>query len=549
MQRCKIGKVLPWALLLGLPLLASSVYAAKPIDLSNQNSAVLGSFVSPGTAPADMRIVETRRSIGSDQTTHVRIQETYQGYQVWGADAVVHLPKGSDAKSLQDVMTATRKAKDAMDGTLYSELQSDLAGAPAIVFTAAQSQKAEQQAITTYQHKIGFNTAVKDTSSQLIVFVDDANKAHWAYLVKFYAEPAQTNAVPAKPAYIMDATTLQVYQQWDEIKTAVMTKIDADGGGFGGNIKMGKLVYDSLEGDLAKLTVRRDDMTKTCYLQNDDVTVRHYKTRKVISYACNETDADHNNVYWDGDLDKVNDGYSPANDALFGGAVIKNMYKTWYGLEVLTENDKPMMLTMVVHDPIDNAYWDGHQMTFGDGVSMFYPLTSLGVAAHEISHGFTEQHSNLSYYGQSGGMNEAFSDMAAQGAEVFAYGKNSWQIGPEIFKAKDKALRYMDKPSKDCGSKKPGNWCSIDNASQYYNGLDVHFSSGVYNRFFYTLGTTEGWDVQKAFGLMVEAQNFWTSSTNFSKGACGVVKAAEKKGYDTKAVKAAFAVVGVTSSC
>lgn len=549
MERCKVAKLLPWALLLGLPLLSGGVYAAKPIDLSNQNSTVLGQFVFPHTGPASMRLEEIKRVTGSDQTVHVRVQETYLGYSVWGADAVIHLPKGSNARSLSDAVMATKNRKDAMDGTIYIGLQNDLAETPAVVFTAAQADKAQQQAITTYQHKIGLQAAAKDASSQLIVYVDNANKAHWAYLVKFTMEPVQANAMPAKPAYIMDATTFQIYQQWDEIKTVGFAKVNADGGGFGGNIKMGKLVYDGLETDLAKLSVQRDDATKTCYLQNDDVTVRSYKTRAVMSFACNEVNAEHNNVFWSGDLDKVNDGYSPSNDALFGGAVIKNMYKNWYGLEVLTQNGKPMMLTMVVHDPIDNAYWDGRQMTFGDGVSMFYPLTSLGVAAHEISHGFTEQHSNLAYYGQSGGMNEAFSDMAAQAAEVFAYGKNSWQIGPEIFKAKDQALRYMDKPSKDCGNKKPGNWCSIDNASQYYNGLDVHFSSGVYNRFFYTLGTSEGWDPQKAFGLMVEAQNYWTSSTNFASGACGVMKAAAKKGYDTTAIKSAFATVGVTSTC
>src|SRR4029079_4516028 len=129
-------------------------------------------------------------------------------------------------------------------------------------------------------------------------------------------------------------------------------------------------------------------------------------------------DEQHNKLYWDADLHTVNGGYSPDNDALFGGAVIKNMYQQWYGVPVLKENGKPMMLVMVVHNPIDNAFWDGKKMTFGDGVRMFYPLTSLGVAAHEISHGFTEQHSNLTYYGQSGGMNEAYSDMAAQAAEV-----------------------------------------------------------------------------------------------------------------------------------
>jgi pseudolysin len=234
--------------------------------------------------------------------------------------------------------------------------------------------------------------------------------------------------------------------------------------------------------------------------------------------------------------------------------VIKHMYQDWYNVPVLTNSDgSPMMLNMVVHSDMDNAYWDGAKMVFGDGIDMFYPLTSLGVAAHEISHGFTEQHSNLSYSGQSGGMNEAYSDMAAQAAEVYAYGagKNSWQIGPEIFKAADQALRYMDQPSKDCHGKKPGSWCSIDDASQYYSGLDVHFSSGVYNHFFYTLGNTADWDVKKAFDVMVHANSsYWTSTANFKTAACGVIQSAKDLGFSTDDVKAAFAVVKVdTSTC
>ncbi len=272
-----------------------------------------------------------------------------------------------------------------------------------------------------------------------------------------------------------------------------------------------------------------------------------------MSFPCSAVDPEHNNVYWNADFDAVNDGYSPGNDALFGGQVIKHMYQDWYGMPVLTNSDgTPMMLGMVVHiRNYDNAYWDGQQMTFGDGYSMFYPLTSLGVAAHEISHGFTEQHSNLTYWSQSGGMNEAFSDMAAQAAEVYAYGtgKNSWQIGPEIFKAQDEALRYMDVPSKDCGGKNPGSWCSIDDASEYYDGLDVHFSSGVYNRFFYTLGTTRGWDARKAFDVMVQANsNYWTSNATFSTAACGVIDAAKDLGYSVDDVKAAFDVVKVDYS-
>ena len=43
-----------------------------------------------------------------------------------------------------------------------------------------------------------------------------------------------------------------------------------DGGGFGGNLKMGKVIYDGLKEHLPKLNVIRDAETKTCYLKNSE---------------------------------------------------------------------------------------------------------------------------------------------------------------------------------------------------------------------------------------------------------------------------------------
>jgi pseudolysin len=228
--------------------------------------------------------------------------------------------------------------------------------------------------------------------------------------------------------------------------------------------------------------------------------------------------------------------------------MIKGMYQDWYHLPVLTTgNGKPMLLTMVVHEKgLDNAYWDGEKMTFGDGQDYFYPLTSLGVAAHEISHGFTSQHSDLEYYGQSGGMNESFSDMAAISADIYAYGKTNWQIGAEIVKQDNTALRYLDQPSKDCGGL---GSCSIDDASQYNSGLDVHESSGVYNHLFYLLATSPNWDAHKAFNVMVQANmSYWTPTTNFASGACGIIKAAKDYDYDIQAVENAIKAVKIDIS-
>ncbi|MBX3708576.1 MAG: M4 family metallopeptidase [Gammaproteobacteria bacterium] len=529
----------------------SAVYAAKSINLRHQNISVLQSLIStPEAAKGTLAIKEISRHVDFKNTLHVRVQQTYSGYNIWGANAIVHVPNGANVpKSLMSV-TAVAKKNSTMNGTIYQDIHADLAGAPPIVFTEAQAQKALQQGVDTYQHKIGNRSAVSEQQSTLMVFVGKDKKAHWAYKVSFRSEPVKVNEKPSKQVYIIDATTFAVYANWDDIKT--LENVDADGGGFGGNKKMGKMVYDGLAGNLAKLVITRDAQSAKCFLQNSDVTVKDNNTHQVMSFACKAVDEQHNNVYWDGDFDAVNDGYSPGNDALFGGQVIKHMYQDWYGVPVLKNSDgTPMMLNMVVHMRYyDNAYWDGTQMVFGDGASMFYPLTSLGVAAHEISHGFTEQHSNLMYYGQSGGMNEAFSDMATQAAEVYAYGpgKNSWQVAPEIFKAKDRALRYMDRPSKDCEGI-TSRECSIDDASQYTDWLDVHYSSGVYNHFFYFLGTTEGWDAKKAFDVMVHANSsYWTPDTTFNEGACGVISAASDLGYDITAVKAAFDQVKIDYS-
>lgn len=178
-------------------------------------------------------------------------------------------------------------------------------------------------------------------------------------------------------------------------------------------------------------------------------------------------------------------------------------------------------------------------MTFGDGNANMYPLVSLGVGSHEISHGFTEQHSNLAYFGQSGGINEAFSDMAAQAAEYYSKQQCSWSIGEEIFKGKHEALRYMERPSKDGKS--------IDKASQYRPQMDVHHASGVYNRLFYVLAHQPGWDVRQAFQVMIKANmDYWTPFTNFKEGACGILSATEDLKYPLESVKKSLDDVSIS---
>lgn len=517
-----------------------SSFAAIPVNLKNQNPSILKSLA---ISPTHDSFKQVSSDVDFNHVTHIRIQQMYAGYPVWGADGVVHIPQNSP-RSL-----ANLDQNSTMNGIIYKGLLSDLNKTPVSILNLEQGKKALQHAKQIYWKTTGINNYDDNTAkSDLIVYVDKNNIAHWAYLVSFLT--GASDGMPALPTYIMDAQTFFIYTEWNDIQTAE----DVKGGGYGGNQKMGKFSYDGLSGNYPVLDIKRLTLFKRCLLQNSDVQVKDDNRKPgplgvpIAEFQCNVTDSQHANLYWNGDSDAVNGGYSPANDALYIGRIIKDMYQKWYGIPVLTQSGKPMKLNMHIHtrdftgQPMDNAYFlsINKEMYFGDGVSYFYPLTSLGVGAHEVSHGFTSQHSKLIYQKQSGGLNEAFSDMAAQAAEFYSTGHNSWQIGPEILKGEG-ALRYMDEPTKD------GN--SIDNIKDYNDNLNVHYTSGIFNKAFYLLGTAENWNTKKAFDVMVKANmHYWTSNITFADAACGVIKATQDYKYDINAVVKAMNGVGINTA-
>ena len=135
-----------------------------------------------------------------------------------------------------------------------------------------------------------------------------------------------------------------------------------------------------------------------------------------------------------------------------------------------------------------NAFWDGTKMTYGDGDGKSYgPLVSLDVAGHEMSHGVTENSAGLTYSGESGGLNEATSDIFGTMVEFYAANANDpgdYLIGEEFDLAKHQGFRRMDNPASD-GS-------SLNCYSASAGSADVHYSSGIGNHFFYLLAEGSG---------------------------------------------------------
>jgi Zn-dependent metalloprotease len=358
--------------------------------------------------------------------------------------------------------------------------------------------------------------AISNQKTDLYVFPQEGGPARLVYLVSYFLNGSN----PSRPTAIIDANSGAVIQSWNGLT-------DASANGPGGNTKTGKYTYGT---DYAALDVTQSGTT--CTLVNTNVktyNLNHATSGgSVVSFTCPTSNTD-----------AINGAYSPVNDAHHFGGVVHDMYNAYTGAPPLS-----MQLRMNVHykTNYENAFWDGSAMNFGDGASTFYPLVSLDVTSHEISHGYTEQNSNLAYSGQSGGMNEAYSDIAGEAAEFYDRGAADFLVGADIVKASagiGNALRYMCNPPQDGGS--------IDNAANYTSSLDVHYSSGVYNKSFCLLAKSSGWDVKKAFQVYALAnKTYWTATSTFNSGACGVESAATDLGYDANAVITAFTGVGVT---
>ena len=314
MQRHHRGLLASGIVMLGTSLAClTPVFAAKPVELKFQSAQVLQSFSSLANTSINFKHVNANTD--QQHVTHVRMQEMYAGYPVWGAVAIVHTtPESKTKTSIKELAT---DSKATVNGVIYQDLNKDLKETPAYVFSATQAKEALEKAVLIYSQSHGAKLNISEKKSELMVYIDDNQKAHWAFLVSFEVQP--NKGMLERPSYIMDAMAFNVYREWNDIKKLS----DTLGGGFGGNLKMGKLAYDSLSGNLPKLTIQRDAELNLCYLSNSNVTVRHYRTNKMIQFNCEAVDADHDNVYWNADFDAVNDGYSPSNDALYAGQLSK----------------------------------------------------------------------------------------------------------------------------------------------------------------------------------------------------------------------------------
>ncbi|MEV4504771.1 M4 family metallopeptidase [Streptomyces klenkii] len=423
-------------------------------------------------------------------TVHTRYERTFDGLPVLGGDLVVHEAK-SGSKSVD-------KATDAE----ISVPSTTPAQAPAAAKKSALSAAADEKTA-----KAGAERAPRK-----VIWAAEG-KPVLAY--ETVVTGVQKDGTPSKLHVITDANTGKKLFQREAIET-----------GSGTSTYSGTVPLSTTKGGSGyELTDGERGGHKTYNLSQG--------TDGTGTLFTNPTD-----TWGEGDQ-------KAAVDAHYGAAVTWDFYKNVLGRTGIKNDGVAAYSRVHYGDSYVNAFWDDECfcMTYGDGEGNKNPLTSLDVAAHEMSHGVTSATAGLNYSGESGGLNEATSDIFGTAAEFYANNstdKGDYLIGEQInINGDGTPLRYMDQPSKDGRSK--------DSWSSSLGRLDVHYSSGPANHFFYLLSEGSGAKTingvsynsptannvkvtgigrDKATKIWYKAlTTYFTSTTNYKAARTGTLKA------------------------
>src|SRR5215510_2861601 len=192
------------------------------------------------------------------------------------------------------------------------------------------------------------------------------------------------------------------------------------------------------------------------------------------------------------------------NEAYEGAGVTYDFYKAVFDRNSI--DDRGMRLDSTVHfgDRYDNAFWNGHQMVYGDGDGQIFERFTkcIDVIGHELTHGVTQYEAKLIYRNQPGALNESMSDVFGSLVKQYALkqtaDKADWLIGEGLFtpNVKGVALRSMKAPGTAYDDPTLGKDPQPAHMKDYQKMTEdsggVHINSGIPNHAFYVVAMEIG---------------------------------------------------------
>ncbi|MCX6268569.1 MAG: M4 family metallopeptidase [Bacteroidetes bacterium] len=499
------------------------------LDLKSGSNLELACFEYLEAIQADLRIRDARRefkkiSVQTDELgiTHVKMQQIYQGIPVYGGEIFLH---------------TTDNQIGLFNGNVYPTFSASNVVPSVSAYQAKLTVTADVSKRTNYRE---LNPGQKmvlhydEPVSELVIYARDRDPGKQFLAWHITIRPNFLE----RWEYFVDAGTGSVLHGYNNTQT------DGDVTATGADLNgVSRTIHAYLQGSSYLMV----DVSKPMYNpQNQEGTMRIY-------------DANYSSPSSQG----FNPAIASSPNNTWGAKVISAQYNAGVTYEYFRAthnknswNDKGGSILSVINaaeengSGMDNAYWNGVCIVYGNGATQFKPLAgALDVSAHELGHAYDEASANLEYQNQSGAMNEAFSDIAGSVVE-----RLNWKIGEDVVKPGSfptGCLRDMSNPHNGgSGFGDPGYQPA--NVSEMYTGTQdnggVHINSGIINFAFYKYATAVG--MAKGEKTFFKALfQYLTRSSQFIDCRLAVIQSAKDLYGDgsaeVNAAKAAFDEVGI----
>ncbi|MBL0210294.1 MAG: M4 family metallopeptidase [Holophagaceae bacterium] len=499
-RRTRILSILASALV-ALPSIAAVPEQAQARRAAERSASVLASKrLELGLD--DQHSFTMRNHIGDELgQVHAHFQQSYNGLRVWGGQAITH----TDANGRELPMT-NALLRNINLNTMPS-LDSREALAVAHAHLAPKGPYTEEPTIelVVYPQSVNVLSARARSKREADIDATDLERQVVRYQLAYHVHAVLLNGTEETRSqdYLINAHTGEIIETWNSLHTSA-----ANGTGVSQWYGTVALNTNSTASGFEMRDMTRG--TGGTYGNNITTNMNHGTSGNGTIY----TDADNawgdGNAYGSGTTTSTTGptGQTAAVDAHRGLQATWDFFKNVFGRNGIDNTGKATFNRMHYSSNYDNAFWQDSCfcMTYGDGnpPSGSYGEADLDTAGHEMTHGVCATTANLTYSGESGGLNESNSDIFGTCVEFYVLGgggtgttvpdatgsgavtanytmfENSWGHPGQ-------ALRYMHKPSLDGSS--PDAWSSTT------GGLDVHYSSGPMNRCFYFMArgaTTTG---------------------------------------------------------
>ncbi len=459
--------------------------------------------------------------------THVRFHQTYRGVEVFNGTILGHMD--ADGR----VIAPHATVQEGID--LPSVTLLDVAKVRAIVAASLPVQGGlwpilVKPVVFPTRYQDGFQSK-RDAEGFLMLDLDGGLPApHKAkpYCWAFRASTMQSTAHGlVGTEFIIDGLTGAVLKKWDGMQHAAP---DVPSVGMGESQYSGRVTLNTVQlGDSSLYTLRDTTRATKPWLHAEESSWTEWggigsqtvaydpngpnKDATCTTPYTNATNTWGNGKPFDWSTDFPGNlfqaiGQTAAADAHYAIQSTWDYYEKVLGRPGGIDGDGHSAISIVHVDDgnggaLANAGWnEGYfLMQYGDG-SVTGPLTTLDVAAHEMSHGVMSYTAKLQgNIGEAGGLNEANSDIHAVMVKHYEWGadglgsvvpdittkapggNNTWQylwsMGPQLSEDGLSPLRWMYKPILDGIS--PDAW---------FEGvglMDCHYSMGPANRAFFFL--------------------------------------------------------------